>query len=281
MKYINTRYSLFDSCDFNRYFNDTDNGGGFCGGEGKITLPAETTKLYVSMELYTTGSSSSSCWPLQIYFSDGTYNTVKASTVQLYLDAGNNKLYLETNKVQRLNTPFTAKRWHKVYLAVDTTAGTIDYYVDGDKIGTYTDYVKTGVKAINCKIKLENAASSLYTKAKNIIISDEFFPMNETVVLIPSTVNANGWTYNNSDNKYSTETENSTLQVQPDLSGLNDYKITAVNVAMGTTTLGDTIQHIQCDMGTYSNTKEIPATNKGMYFDGLPKNISNITITAK
>ena len=281
MKYINTNYSLFDSCDFNRYFNNTDNGGGFCGGEGKISLPAETTKLYVSMELYTGGTSSSSCWPIHIYFSDTSYDTVAPSTVQLYLDAGNNILYLETNSIKRLNTPFSRKQWHKVYLAVDTTAGTIDYYVDGDKIGTFSDYVKTGVKAINCKIKLINAASSLYTKAKNIIISDEYFPLNETVIEVPVTVTNSGFTYDNNSGLYSTEAANSTLQVKPDLSGLSDYKITGCNVAMGTTVLGDIIQHLKCDMGNYSSTREIPATGRGMYFDSLPKNISNITLTAK
>lgn len=281
MKYINTTYKLFDSCDFTRYFSETSKGGGFCGGEGKISIPAETAKLYVSMELYTEGTSSSSCWPIQVYFSDGEYNTAKLSTVQLYLDANNGILYLETNNVKRLNTPFSSKTWHKVYLAVDTTAGTIDYYVDGAKVGTYTDYVKTGVKATSCKIKLQNAASSLYTKAKNIIISDEYFPLNESVMEVPATVTANGFSYDSNNGLYSTETENSTLQLTPDLSVLNDYKITGCNVGMGETVLGDTIKNIKCSMGTYSNTREIPATGKGMYFDGLPKNITDITITAK
>ena len=77
------------------------------------------------------------------------------------------------------------------------------------------------------------------------------------------------------------EAENNTLKLQPDLSVLNNYKVTGCNVGVGTTVLGDTIQHIKLDMGNYSNTKKIPATGKGMYFDNLPTNITNITMTAK
>ena len=98
---------------------------------------------------------------------------------------------------------------------------------------------------------------------------------------VPTTVNNTGFTYDSSKNQYSTETENSTLQVTPDLSVLDGYKVTGCNVGMGTTILGDTIKNIQCDMGSYSKTKEIPATERGMYFEGLPTKLSKITITAK
>ena len=284
MKYINTRYSIFDSSNFQNYFTDSNNGGGFTHGEGKITLPAETTKLYVSMELWSNQNGSNndpSCWPIQIYFSDGTYNTVKESTVQLHVLPYNGKIYLKTNNAERLQTPWTNQQWHKVYLAIDSVAGTVDFYIDGDKVGTYTDYVKTGVKAINCKIKLSYISSTIYTKARNIIISDQYFPRNEEIILVPATVTADGFSYDSNTNEYSTETENSTLQVKPDLSVLNGYKVTGCNVGMGTTKLGDTIKNIKCDMGTYSNTREIPATGQGMYFDELPTSITNITMTAK
>lgn len=283
MKYINTRLSLFDTCSFKNYFGDANNGGGFTNGEGKISLPAETTKLYVSMELYTTTNilSSCDCWPLQIYFSDGAYNTIKMSTIQIYVGASNYFIELYTNDTKRMRTPYTLGIWHKVYLVIDSVAGTIDFFFDGDKVGTYDGYVKTGVKAISCKIKLGYYNNSYYTKARNIIISDQYFPPNEEVTEIPTTITSDGW--EGSGDEYSTETENSTLMIESaDLSEvLNGYKVTACNVGMGTTGLGDTIKNIKCDMGNYSNTKEIPATGKGMYFDGLPTSINNITITAK
>ena len=276
MKYINTHMGLFETHSFASWLTD-----GFTDGEGKINLPAESTKLYFSMELCSTSSySSASCWPAQIYFSDGAYNTVKASTVQLNVYADKSLIYLKTNDITRLQTPYTINNWHKVYLAIDTVAGTIDFYLDGDKVGTYTEHVKTGVKAINCKIKLAKN-SSIYTKARNIIISDQYFPINETVIKVPATVTNSGFSYDSNSELYSTETENSTLQVKPDLSVLNGYKVTAVNVGMGTTTLGDTIKNLQCDMGSYSKTQEIPATGQGMYFDDLPTSINNITVTAK
>ena len=283
MKYINTNYSLFDTNTFSKFFSDTDKGGGFTNGEGKITLPAETTKLYVSMELYTTTNTLSSCdcYPLQIYFSDGAYNTSKTSTVHLYVNASGRLLELHTNSTKRMSVSYPVGMWHKVYLAIDTVAGTIDFFFNGDKIGTYDGYVKTGVKAINSKLKLGYYDNNYYTKAKNIIISDQYFPLNETVIKVPATVTNNGFSYDSSSGLYSTETENSTIQATPDLSVLNGYKVTACNVGMGTTVLGDTIKNIQCDMGNYSNTREIPATGKGMYFDGLPTSINNITITAK
>ena len=180
-----------------------------------------------------------------------------------------------------MRTPYTLGIWHKVYLVIDSVAGTIDFFFDGDKVGTYDGYVKTGVKAISCKIKLGYYSDSYYTKARNIIISDQYFPPNETVIVVPATVTNNGFSYDSNSGLYSTETENNTLKLQPDLSVLNGYKVTGCNVGMGTTELGDTIKNIKCDMGSYSDTKDIPATGKGMYFDNLPTSINNITVTAK
>ena len=106
--------------------------------------------------------------------------------------------------------------------------------------------------------------------------------MNESIILVPATVTADGFSFNSSNNLYSTETENSTLQVTPDLSVLNGYKVTAVNVGMGSTVLGDTIKNVKLDVGSYSKTQEIPTTGNGMYFDGLPTtNINKITVTTK
>ena len=213
MKYINTRYGLFETHSFQTFYDDSNNGGGFTGGEGKISLPAETTKLYMSFELYTTGTSSSSCWPVQIYFSDGDYNTVKASTVQIQLQCtySDNTVYLKTNNTERYKATLDTKRWYRIYLAIDTTAGTVDFYIDGDKVGTYTEHVKTGVKAISCKIKLINASSNLYTKMRNIIISDQYFPQNEEIIYVPATITNSGFSYDSNSGYYSTEAENSTL----------------------------------------------------------------------
>ena len=277
MKYINPKYSLFDSCNFT-WLADTDNGGGFTGGDGKISIPAENTKLYVSFELYTTGTSSSNCWPLQIYFSDGAYNSISASTVQIQLDAGNNVLYLKTNNAERLHIPFVTKKWHKIYISIDSVAGTIDLYLDGDKVGTYDGYVKTGVRAINAKIRLIRVNSSLYTKMKNIIISDHFFPLNEEIIVVPATISAGD--RNLSDGYYSTDEENSALTVVPDTSVLDGYKVTACNIGMGTTMLGDNIKHLKLESGDFSVTQEIPATGFGMYIEGST-DIGNITITSQ
>ncbi len=276
MKYINTRYGLFDSNSFTGWLSD-----GITGGDGKISIPAETTKLYFSMELYTTQSyDTANCWPVQIYFSDGAYNTEILSTVQLNVYADKSLIYLKTNEITRLQTPYTIGKWHKVYLVIDTIAGTIDFYLDGDKVGTYTEYVQTGVKAIGCKIKLAKSKtnSSVYTKARNIIISDHYFSQDEEIIFIPATVTNNGFSYDNNSGYYSTETENSTLQLTPDLSVLDGYRVTACNVFPVTQTQGDTIKNLKCDMGDYSKTNEI---RQGMYFDNLPTSISNITITAK
>lgn len=272
MKYINKHYSLFNTCTFQ--FNTAN--GYMYNGSGKISLPAETTKLYASMEIDMKGNNS---YPFQVYFSDGAYSTIKASTVQLYYNYNKSTLSLYTNDTNRITTP-APSGWHKVYLAIDTVAGTVDFYIDGDKAGTYDGYVKTGVKAINAKLlaAVNNNGSSYQLKFRNVIISDQFFPINETIIEVPTTVTANGFSH---DSLYSTETENCTLTVKPDLSVLDGYKVTGCNVTMGTTVLGDTIKHIKCDMGSYSDTKEIPATGYGMYFDELPTNISNITMTSK
>ena len=271
MKYINSHYSIFDTCSFQ--FNTN---GYFYNGEGKISLPTETTKLYASMEIDIKGNN---CYPFSIYFSDGAYNTAKASTVQLYYNYNKSTLSLYTNDTSRITTS-APSGWHKIYLAIDTVAGTVDFYVDGDKAGTFDGYVKTGVKAINAKLfaAVNNNGSNYQLKFRNVIISDQFFPPNETIIEVPATITNNGFSH---DSLYSTETENCTLQATPDLSVLNNYKVTGCNVTMGTTVLGDTIKNIKCDMGTYSKMKEIPATGYGMYFDELPTNISNITMTSK
>lgn len=283
MKYINSKYSLFDDHDLS-FYNDSNGGGYFYNGRAKITIPAETTKLYVSLELYP--KNISSAWVIQVYMSDGAYNTSKNSTVQVYYNYNNSGnygiLHLRTNDTNRLQTPITKEKWNKIYLAIDSQAGTVDFYLNGDKVGTYTGYVKTGVKAISAKIDCDKQSGSSYqTRMRNIIISDQYFPINESIIMIPATVTNNGFEFNNSNNLYSTETENSTLQVTPDLSVLNGYKVTAVNVGMGSTELGDTIKNVKLDMGAYSKTKEIPATGNGMYFDGLPTtNINKFTVTA-
>ena len=281
MKYINTYYSLFDTCDFS-WYNDSS-GRYFAYGDGKMTLPAETTKLYVSFEI---NPNEGGCWPLQIYFSDGEYNKIIDSTVQIHYNYGSSYIIeLCTHDTKRLSRYIAPKTWHKVYLVIDTVAGTIDFYLDNDKVGTYTGYVKTGVNAISAKIRSYKANYGDYEsnrcKLRNFIISDQYFPINESIVEVPTTVTNTGFTYDSSKNQYSTETENSTLQVTPDLSVLDGYKVTGCNVGMGTTILGDTIKNIQCDMGSYSKTKEIPATERGMYFEGLPTKLSKITITAK
>ena len=276
MKYINSKYGLFDTDNF-MYLSDTAHGGGFTSGEGKLTLPATTTKLYISFELWTDGAQQVSCWPLQVYFSDGSYNTVKASTAQIHADTGNGNLLLKTNDTERLAIPFTAQIWHKVYLAVDSVAGTIDFYLDGDKVGTYTEYVKTGVKAISAKIKLQKYGT-LHTKARNFIISDQYFPLNEEVITVPATIAADGWSV--SGGTYSTDTEGATLTVAPDTSILNGYKVTACNIGIGTATLGDTIKNLELKAGDYTTTREIPATNGGMWIDGFA-DVKTTTITAK
>lgn len=276
MKYINSKYGLFDTDNF-MYLSDTNNGGGFTSGEGKLTLPAATTKLYISFELWSDGVSQVACWPLQVYFSDGSYNTVKASTVHIHADMGNGNLILKTNNTERLAIPFTAQIWHKVYLAVDSVAGTIDFYLDGDKVGTYTGYVKTGVKAISAKIKLFKYGT-LCTKARNFIISDQYFPLNEEVITVPATIATDGWSA--SGGMYSTDTEGATLTVTPDTSVLNGYKVTACNIGIGTTTLGNTIKNLELKAGDYTTTKEIPSTNGGMWIDGF-SDVETTTITAK
>lgn len=281
MKYINSKYGLFDSASSFTYFDDSDNGGGFAsaGGEAKITLPAETSKLYVSFELYTSGTSSVSCWPFQIYFSDGDYSSPKNSTVQFHLVGGSSdSLYLKTNNTERLETNISRKEWHKIYCVADSVAGTIEFYLDGDKVGVYDSYVKTGVKAISAKLKPYKANSSLYTKIKNIIISDQYFPLNEEVITVPATIAADGWSV--SSGTYSTDTEGATLTVAPDISVLNGYKVTACNIGIGTATLGDTIQNLELKAGDYTTTKAIPATNGGMWIDGFA-DVKTTTITAK
>ena len=119
MKYINSKYSLFDEHDLS-FYNDSNGGGYFYNGRGKITIPAETTKLYVSLELYP--KNISYAWAIQVYMSDGTYSTTKASTVQVYYAYDNSGdygvLYLKTNSTNRLQTPITKNAWNKIYLVI-------------------------------------------------------------------------------------------------------------------------------------------------------------------
>lgn len=283
MKYINTDYKLFDTCSFTKWFDKNSYGGGFSRGEGKITLNAQTTKLNVSMELYTTENTASdcTCWPIQIYFSDAEYNAAKASTVQINVDTSNRLIKLCTNNSTRLSTPYPVGKWHKVYLIIDSTAGTIDYYFDSDKVGTYTGYVKTGVKAINCKIKLGYYDyGNYYTKARNIIISDEYFPINEEILDIPVTVTNNGFTYDADNDLYSTENEDAILAAT--ITGSTDgYRETACNVGFSKTVLGDTVKNMQLDMGNYSELQEVPASGFGMYWDDLPVNVNKFTVKSK
>ncbi|ORT99651.1 hypothetical protein D081_1801 [Anaerovibrio sp. JC8] len=285
MKYMNTSYMLFDMASNMKSLTKTLNSikyPCFGGGDAKINLNAENTKLYVAFEVqYDYNTLYLDGYPMQIFMDDGGYGIVKPSTVQFYLKPSGNYMTLNINGKEIYKTPRTTENtWYRVYLVVDSVAGIVDLYLNGDKIYSYTSYVKTGVKATGVRLVLQKY-NSYYVTMKNLIISDEYFPPNEEIVELPATVTADGWTYDSSSNKYSTEQENSTLTVTPDMTVLDGYKVTACNVGAGSTVLGDTIKNIKCDVGTYSNTKEIPSTGIGMYFDNLPTNISNITITAK
>ncbi|WP_297965805.1 hypothetical protein [uncultured Anaerovibrio sp.] len=282
MKYINSSIpTLFDNSTLKSY---TNNKKYKCigNGEAKLTLPnVQNTKLYVAFDLfYDTNYNYINCYPIQIYMSDGAYDKVIKSTIQVYLDASKKLIKFRNTSNDVFSASIYMNVWHRIYLVIDTVAGTVNFYLDGDKIGTYTDYVKTGVKAISCKIASAFWSNYIPTM-KNIIISDQHFPMNETVIEVPATITNNGFTFDSSGDSYGSEAENSTLKLQPDLSVLNGYKVTGCNVGMGTTVLGDTIKNIQCSMGNYSDTKEIPANGYGMYFDELPTNIKDITLTAK
>ena len=285
MKYINSHYGLFDMTSNMEYVNTTINKVKypcFGGGEAKINLNADNTKLYVAFDIQMDSTYSyMNGFPIQIYMSDGKYNEVIKSTVQVWLKASENFLALNSmsNDVYKYSR-FETNTWYRVYLVADSVAGTIDLYVNGNKIYTYTDYVKTGVKAITAKVICKKY-NGYYVTMKNLIISDEYFPPNETIIEVPATVTADGWHYDSSKNLYSTETENATLTVTPDLSVLDGYKVTACNVGAGETVLGDTIKKLQLDMGTYSETREIPFTGKGKYWDGLPTNIKRFTVKAK
>ena len=255
----------------------------FGDGEAKINLNAKKTKLYVAFEIQTDNTSYSYLdgYPLQIYMNDTDYGVKNQSTVQFYMKPSANCITLDVNGNEYYRySRIEPNIWYRIYLVIDTVAGTIDLYLNGGKIYTLTKYVKTGVKAASAKIICKHW-NNYYVTIKNLIISDEYFPPNETIIEVPATITNNGFNYDSSKNEYSTEAENSTLQATPDLSVLDGYKITACNVGMGSTVLGDTIKNIKCDMGSYSDTKEIPATGYGMYFDELPTNISNITMTAK
>ena len=76
-----------------------------------------------------------------------------------------------SNMRERLKTIINGTyRWHKVYLVIDSVAGTIDFYIDGDKVGTYTSYVKTGVKAISAKLRTNNDSNDNYRfRIRNIM----------------------------------------------------------------------------------------------------------------
>lgn len=285
MKYINSHYLIFDMASNMRALTKTINNEkypNFGGGDAKININAETTKLYVAFDIqFDSTYSYMDGYAIQIYMDDGVYDKAISSTVQFYLKPSQNYATLDVNGKEYYKTGrWYTDTWYRVYLVIDSVAGTVDLYLNGDKIYTCADYVKTGVKAKSAKIMCKQY-NGYYVTMKDVIISDLYFPPNEAIIEVPATVTADGWHYDSSKNLYSTETENATLTVIPDLSVLDGYKVTACNVGAGETVLGDAIKNLQLDMGTYSETREIPFTGKGKYWDGLPTNIKQFTVKAK
>ena len=101
MKYINTHYSLFDMASNMRYVTTTINNVKspcFGGGEAKINLNAETTKLYIAFDIqYDSTYAYMDGYPIQVFFSDGGFGIVKPSTIQFYLKPSGEYITLDIN----------------------------------------------------------------------------------------------------------------------------------------------------------------------------------------
>ena len=275
MKYMNVWSNyLFDNGSFS-WFGSSSNKW-FSNGTGNVYFTGLTaTKYYASFELAGGNYNNSTCYPFQLFFSDNTEINLKwdyqagfefrINDVKKYTKGGN-----------------TYGKFYKFYIVADTQKGEVLFYIDGNLIYTYSEFVKNNATLTSFRVRLYGFSSDQCTKMKNLIVADKYFPWNETLITLDKTINQGQWSVD-SNGDYSTETDGGQMTIKPNSLNVGDgMEISDINLSINQTTAGTEITKIQVDCGNYSKEQKLDTNGQGRWFDSIPTTPNNpITITAK
>lgn len=274
MKYINPYYPWFTSIGNMKYSGSKD-GCLAADGWGIVVLDEDTgTHMKMSFDMMITASY------MNEYTAGFYFKSVRDKAVDDVFLYVNNSNYMEIRLANKnvLTTSFKVSRgiWYHVFLDVDTVAGCITVYVDGNKIGEYTDYVKTGAMAKDFRFYL----NSSYYKMKNMIVTDGELSINETIMEVETSVESCEW--NEAQDGYSTEDIGKKIVLKPARTKIDGYTITAAGIVWENALGSDNVPSVNISMGQKSKKVQLPSGNShnaGACFDRVVA-LENIVVTS-
>ena len=244
MKYINTKYMLFDRVVGN--LATTNEGISFSSSNysknnyGYINISTEKKKMYFMFEHRGVGSDS---W-INAYAL-----TVKLSNcdVCLYHNSGNKTMGLECgSKTLATYSYSSSSTFTKFLLTVDTENGKIVVQIGSMKY-EYDVSSIIGCDFVTAAIGTKYYTNSMYSVIKNIIISDEEIKMNETIKEIPISVVSSDWDKN--DDSYSADISGKRITFSADTSELETFNVKSASLFFESSQSSENINEIKTNIG--------------------------------
>ena len=176
----------------------------------------------------------------------------------------------------------TYNKFYKLYITADTQKGEVKFYIDGELAYTYSDFIKNSATLTSFRVRLYGWSKDQCTRMKNLIVSDKFFPWNETLVILDKNIDKGSWSVDSNGN-YSTDEEGAQMTIKPtSLKAGDGMEISDINLLMPSTTAGTEITKIQVDCGKYNNVVDLSTKGQGKWCMCVPTTPNDaITITAK
>lgn len=242
MKYINTKYLLFDRIvgDLATIDEGISSSNSIKSNYGYINISTEKKKMYFMFEHRNASSD---------YRIACNVFVVKLSNCDVCLYCNSNKFTMDLKCGSKtLDTyPYSPSlMFAKFLLIVDTENGKIVV-----QIGS-TEYEYDVSSIIGCgfnqaAIEAKYYNSNAYTVIRNIIISDEEIKMNETIKEIPVSVVSSDWDKN--DDSYSADTSGKKITYSADTSDLGTFNVKSASLFFESSQSSENIDEIKTNIG--------------------------------
>lgn len=270
MKYINTKYMLFD-----RIVGDlaTANGGISFPSDnhgkdnyGYINISTEKKKMYFMFEHRGVGSDS---WI-------NTYALiVKLSNcdVCLYHNSDNKTMNLKCGSKTLATYAYSSSfTFTKFLLTVDTENGKIVVQFGSMKY-EYDASSIIGCDFVEATIGIKYYSRDIYSVIKNIIISDEPIKMNEIIKEIPISVASSDW--NKDGDSYLTDSSGKKITFSADTSDLETFNIKSASLFFESSQSSESISELKTNIGGVAGNLRL--SDKGEISQGNCVNNPDLT----
>lgn len=274
MKYINPYYPWFTSIGNVKY---SGKGDGFIAADGWASVSVNENVGYRVKMAFDVMFVS---WNGTTNLAGLEYGLINGDAVDVFLYFNYDEcLDIKVgpyNTVCSTGYKLNKNIWCHVMLDVDSTAGIIAIYADGQKIGEYKNYTKKGASLKTFKFYL----NSVSFRMKNFIVTDGELSSNEIVMEVPVSVLSSEWT--ESQGSYSTEAVCKSIVLKPAKTRIDGYTITGAGIIWEEAIGSDNAQALNTVMGQKTGRIQLPSgksCNAGICFDGVDV-LENIVITS-